>query len=404
MDPPEEGLVVYEGPSSGSRGGEKGHDDNDGRKIVTRRSSTSSSRGARGAAGGGRGNGTLAALTSSVVGGFDHCYVIVPRRDRLSALFATLRRSADRKVVVVCSTWESCRFHAILFRQLEMARVYELRENDVDEVDLMRAYEEFANVNPGILFASEISMREFDVPSDVDYVVQYEPPMDPDEYVYRMQTSRLSGSSCRKALLFLTSDETKFLDRFDGDTATELEGRKVSKFHNVVENLVSKHDELNEYAWDAYNSFMVAYKNHSHTDIYDRSKMDLGEVLRSFGRPRDPENNSSELAIVSKEHQTKARAEVTKSADRKKKVEKYSEKSGGGQNQKPGWMKTEKTWRERNCQKTTWKNDEHEGDDPSEKADQWKAHFGTEKTWRTGHRTKSWMTKEKTWKHSHVHL
>ena len=289
--------------------------------------------------------------------------------------------------------------------------MFELRENDANEVDLMRMYESYASAYPGILFASETSLREFDVPSDVDYVIQYEPPMDPDEYVYRMRTSRLLGSSCRKALLFLTSDETKFLSRFeDGDPATELEGRKVAKFHNVVENLVSKHDELNEYAWVAYTSFVGAYKDHSHADIYDHGNMDLGEVLRSFGRPRDPNPKSSELAVVSKEREsTRARAEVTKSSianGGKKRAERNTERGAavGGQNQKPGWMKTEKTWRERNGQRKTWKNDEHEGDSQTEKADQWKAHFGKERTWRTGHKTKSWMTKEKTWKHSHVHL
>jgi hypothetical protein len=72
-------------------------------------------------------------------------------------------------------------------------------------------------------------------------------------------------------------------------------------------------------------------------------------------------------------------------------------------------MTKEKTWRERKGQRKSWKKNEHDDDGgggrgAKEKADRWRAHFGTERTWRTGHTTKSWMTKEKTWKHSHVHL
>ena len=89
-----------------------------------------------------------------------------------------------------------------------------------------------------------------------------------------------------------------------------------------------------------------------------------------------------------------------------------SDTPDGGGGRKPHWITKEKTWRERKGQRKSWKKNEHDdgggggggGRGAEEKADRWRAHFGTERTWRTGHKTKSWMTKEKTWKHSHVHL
>lgn len=339
--------------------------------------------------------------SSSTLGqGFDHCFVKAPRKERLSVLFATLRRSSNRKVIVVCSTWESCQFHAILFRQLEIAHVYELHER---LHDVKRAHDEFAHRYPGILFASDMQVREFDIPPNVDYLIQYEPPMNPTEYVYRMDTTRLQNTSCRKALLFVTPDEIKFLNYFADQNidAMELEGRKLSKFRYVVENLVSKHTELNDYAWDAFRSFMVAYKNHSHGDVYVRSNMDEVEVLRSFGQPKDPLNLSDIRVVRDKE------SNVGMKVDKKK----VSESTKYSQSQKPAWMKGDKTWRERNTVnksrnlkedtaevKTSVKKENTEGED------EWKKTVGMEKTWRTGHKTKSWMTKEKSWKHSHVHL
>jgi hypothetical protein len=358
--------------------------------------------------------------TTTLTQEFDHCFVKVPRTERLSVLFATLRRSLERKVIVVCSTWESCHFHAILFRQLEMAHVYELHEG-MDNV--ARAYNEYAQYYPGILFASEMQIREFDIPSNVDYMVQYEPPMNPTEYIYRMSTTRLQERSCHKALLFLTAEENKFLHYFTDQECNvmELEARKVSKFHTVVEALVSKHPKLNCYAWDAFRSFMVAYKNHSHVDVYDRSAMDESEVVRSFGMPKDPSGivvvrNCKELVVTTNNNSSKNVDTTTM----KKNVEKVrrltssenSSNSSPPSSQKPGWMKGEGTWRERNSVNKSWSNNQKIEDTSTrnkkeEMVDEesiWKKTVGTERTWRTGHKTKSWMTKDKTWKHSHVHL
>jgi superfamily II DNA/RNA helicase len=352
--------------------------------------------------------------------------VKVPRRERLSVLFSTLRRGSERKVVIVCSTRESRRFHAALFRQLEMARVYELREDgggdDDDDVG-DGEYDGFVRSHPGMLFASEASMAGGGpdaLPPDVDYLIQYEPPSDPAEYVRRTGEARLGPSSCRKSLLFLAPDEMGFLDYFGGGdgAALELEARRVSKFRDVAEELVSRHAELNEYARDACASFLVAYGNHSRADVYDRARLDEGEVERSFGRPyhRDAgtaeDRPSSALAIVANNgnNNREARAETTTGAvvaNGRAKSERPESIGGGGQ--KPHWMTKEKTWRERKGQRKSWKKNEHDDDGgggrgAKEKADRWRAHFGTERTWRTGHTTKSWMTKEKTWKHSHVHL
>ena len=200
--------------------------------------------------------------------------------------------------------------------------------------------------------------------------------------------------------------------------ALELEARKVSKFRDVAEDLVSRHAELNEYARDACASFLVAYGSHSHADVYDRARLDEGEVERSFGRPyrRDDaaaeDRPSSALAIVANGNNREARAETTTGAvagGTRAKSERPESIGDGGR--KPPWMTKEKSWRERKGQKKSWKKDEHDDDGgggggrgAEEKADRWRAHFGTERTWRTGHTTKSWMTKEKTWKHSHVHL
>lgn len=424
MDPPPtELLVVYSdhGPEQQQDKNNRKEEAMEAYKKIYTSKVSSTSHGSSNRAGTGRElalrkeSTTSSSSTTTLTQTFDHCFVKVPRKERLSVLFATLRRSLERKVIVVCSTWESCHFHALLFRQLEMAHVYELHEG-MD--DVARAYAEYATLYPGVLFASEIQIREFDIPGNVDYMVQYEPPMNPTEYIYRMSTTRLHDGSCHKALLFLTAEEDEFLHYFTDQRSDvmELEARKVSKFHTVVENLVSRHPELNGHAWDAFRSFMVSYKNHSHVDVYDRSAMDECDVVRSFGMPRDPlgivvVRNCKELVTTTTTTTNNNNKNVDNTMKSSvKKVRRLTTESSKNSpspptSQKPGWMKGEGTWRERNSVNKSWSNNQE--DSRKEEVDEestWKKTVGTERTWRTGHKTKSWMTKDKTWKHSHVHL
>mmetsp|Transcript_17533 Transcript_17533/g.36697 ORF Transcript_17533/g.36697 Transcript_17533/m.36697 type:complete len:523 (+) Transcript_17533:100-1668(+) len=288
--------------------------------------------------------------------GFNHCFVTVPRKERLSVLFATLRRSSERKVVVICSTWESAAFHALLFRQLEMLHIYELHECMKDK-DVAFAYNEFLYLYPGILFASEIAMREFDVLPNVDYLIQYEPPTNPTEYIYRMSNAKVYRTSCHKALLFLTPDEMLFLEYFNDIENKELEARKVAQFQKSVEDLVTKHSELNHFAWRAFRAFMHAYENHPYSNVYEYAKIDEDRTRKSFGKPRVPEQSAKYF-----EYNIKSKGE---------KKDATKEKKGEGKNDGQD-LKT-RNWTDK------------------------------EKTWRKG--GKAWATREeKSWKHTHVRL
>lgn len=301
--------------------------------------------------------------------GFDHCFVTVPFKERLSVLFATLRRSSERKVIVICSTWESSKFHAILFRQLEMLHVYELHEK-MEGQDLARAYDDFMYLYPGILFASEISMREFDIPKNIDYIIQYEPPMNPTDYIYRHSNAKIYKTSCHKALLFLTPEEMNFLDYFDQIPKKELEARKVSEFQGSAEKLVSKHSELNGYAWMAFRAFVNGYHNHSHRKVYDKSKLDESGVRKSFGQPHLPEYSSKYFAYNQGSDDRKRDSGGEK--NRVSVVEKKREEEDGNDQQRPKphqWNDKEKTWR------------------------------------KTPKKPHEWMEKnKKSWKHTHVNI
>ena len=300
--------------------------------------------------------------------GFDHCFICVPMKERLSALFATLRRNAERKMIVIFSTWESAKFHSLLFRQLELFSVYELQENE-QGMDVIDSHERFLYTYPGVLFASDIALREFDIPPNVDYILQYEPPMHPMEYIYRFSSAELFETSCHKALLFLSPEgkELNFIQYFEkaGVELSELQARKVSQFQPRVEKMILKHAELNEAAWRAFRAYVIAFESHSHVDVWDKQDIDEEAVMKSFARPHFPSfvaSYNKEDMIVKELISKTAKAERS-SASKEKKHKEKNDSDHKIQSQ-GDWMR------------------------------------GKEKTWRS-RQPKSWMTKEKSWKYGH---
>ena len=258
-------------------------------------------------------------------------------------------KGTERKVIIIFSTWQSCKFHAIIFKQLEMCKVYELHEKTED---VKSAYKGFLYHYPGILFASAVSMSQFDIPPNTDYVIQYEPLINnPTEYIYRLSTTKLYHSSSHKALLFVTPNEINILKYFHKKTE-ELEGRKSQQFQTQIERLVNKHVELNGYSRKALKAFLSAYKDNPHKDIYDHTKLDYDALRQSFGQPNNTEGQETENETEKKE--------------------------------------TENTWRKRNRLKP-----------PTEVGGvtQWTT---KDRSFRNSKSKKPWIEREqKTWRHSH---
>lgn len=69
---------------------------------------------------------------------------------------------------------------------------------------------QFCNAESGILLCTDVAARGLDIPA-VDWIVQYDPPDDPKEYIHRVgRTARGEGSSGH-ALLILRPEELGFL-------------------------------------------------------------------------------------------------------------------------------------------------------------------------------------------------
>ena len=62
----------------------------------------------------------------------------------------------------------------------------------------------------GILLSTDVAARGLDIPN-VDWVVQYDPPDDPKEYIHRVGRTARGASGAGRALLILVPNELGFL-------------------------------------------------------------------------------------------------------------------------------------------------------------------------------------------------
>lgn len=68
---------------------------------------------------------------------------------------------------------------------------------------------EFCNAESGTLLCTDVAARGLDIPR-VDWIVQYDPPDDPRDYIHRVGRTARAGK-VGKSLLFLLESELGFL-------------------------------------------------------------------------------------------------------------------------------------------------------------------------------------------------
>jgi len=138
-----------------------------------------------------------------------------------------------------------------------------------------------------------VAARGLDIPA-VDWIVQFDPPDDPKEYIHRVGRTARAGLSGR-ALLFLLPTEIQFLRYLKQAKVPlneyEFPDHKVAKIQTELESLVEKNYHLYKSAREAYRSYLLAYASHSLKDTFDVNQLDLLHVAKGFGFTNPPKVN-----------------------------------------------------------------------------------------------------------------
>jgi len=163
---------------------------------------------------------------------------------------------------------------------------YLYTENRNKKRDL-RLFFEFKNAERGILLSTDVAARGLDIPG-VDWIVQYDPPDDPKDYIHRVGRTARGINGKGNALLFLLPTELGFLAFLRQSYNVkpeeyELPKNKIANVQTQLEKLVSNSYYLNRAAQDGYRGYLLSYSSHSLKEVYNVHELDLQKVAKSFG-------------------------------------------------------------------------------------------------------------------------
>ena len=225
---------------------------------------------------------------TSTVDGLEQGYVVCPSEQRFMLLFTFLKKNLTKKIMVFLSSCNSVRYHAELLNYIDVP-VLDIHGRQKQQ-KRTTTFLEFCQATQGILLCTDVAARGLDIP-EVDWIIQYDPPDDPKEYIHRVgRTARAGGRG--HALLFLLPEELNFLKFLKQAKVPlneyEFANQKLSNVQSQLESLIEKNYYLHKSARDAYRSYLQSYASHSLKMVFNVETLDLLRVAKGFGFSTPP--------------------------------------------------------------------------------------------------------------------
>ncbi|SPO27879.1 probable HAS1 - helicase associated with Set1p [Ustilago trichophora] len=230
-------------------------------------------------------------LAASTVSRLEQGYVVCESDRRFLLLFTFLKKNAGKKIIVFMSSCNSVKYHSDLLNFIDVP-VLDLHGKQKQQ-KRTNTFFEYCNAPSGTLLCTDVAARGLDIPS-VDWIIQFDPPDDPRDYIHRVGRTARAGNS-GKSLLFLLPSELGFL-RFLKVAKVPLNeytfpSDKVANVQGQLEKLISKNYYLHQSARDGYRSYLQAYGSYSLKRIFDIHKLDLAKVAKAYGFSVPPKVN-----------------------------------------------------------------------------------------------------------------
>ncbi|XP_028389281.1 ATP-dependent RNA helicase DDX18 [Phyllostomus discolor] len=221
---------------------------------------------------------------NATVDGLEQGYVVCPSEKRFLLLFTFLKKNRKKKLMVFFSSCMSVKYHYELLNYIDLP-VLAIHGRQKQNKRTTTFFQ-FCNADMGILLCTDVAARGLDIP-EVDWIVQYDPPDDPKEYIHRVGRTARGLNGRGHALLILRPEELGFLRYLKQSKVPlsefEFSWSKISDIQSQLEKLIEKNYFLHKSAQEAYKSYIRAYDSHSLKQIFNVNNLNLPQVALSFG-------------------------------------------------------------------------------------------------------------------------
>ena len=184
---------------------------------------------------------------------------------------------------------------------------------NMKQQERLTVFQQFRGSSSGVLLCTDVAARGLDLPQ-VDWIVQYTPPLSVTDYVHRVgRTARIGAKG--SSVIFLLPSEAEFVKMLEAEKiplaemtlemvlskllrsgGTGVGGKKPSSVEEAATNLqmrtesaVTKSEELHHQACQAYVSFVRSYASYPREarQVFCFKDLHLGHCAKSFAL-RDP--------------------------------------------------------------------------------------------------------------------
>lgn len=181
-------------------------------------------------------------------------------------------------------------YHLFLRYKIPKRKILKLHRK-IKQDQRSKVYSTFVSISSGILLTTDVSARGLDIP-DVDWIVQFDPPQDSDQFVHRIGRTARAGKE-GESLIFLQKHENAYVE-FLRSRKVDISQRDQECDINHEEVRASCYDlmrndrDLIDKSQNAFVSFVRYYKEHELKFIFPFAHLSIGAVANSFALFRLP--------------------------------------------------------------------------------------------------------------------
>ncbi|XP_042870941.1 ATP-dependent RNA helicase HAS1-like isoform X2 [Penaeus japonicus] len=219
----------------------------------------------------------------ATVEGLEQAYLVCPADKRFLVLYTFIKKNLKKKVMVFFNSCMTVKYYHELLNYIDVPVM--CIHGKQKQVKRTNTFYQFTNADSGVLLCTDVAARGWDIPA-VDWIVQYDPPDDPKEYIHRVgRTARAGGRG--RALLFIREEEYLFVTYLKSHKVNvdcmDISWTKVANIQMQLEKLIGQNHFLHQSAKEAYRGYLRAYQSHQQKNIFDINTLDLKKVAKCFG-------------------------------------------------------------------------------------------------------------------------
>ncbi|OUZ99168.1 Helicase [Macleaya cordata] len=215
--------------------------------------------------------------------GLDIEYMECEADKKPSQLVDFLTKNTNEKIIIYFMTCACVDYWGVVLPRLAALKGCSIisLHGKMKQIAREHALASFTSLSSGILLCTDVAARGLDIPG-VDWIVQYDPPQDPNVFIHRVgRTARLGRRG--RAVVYLLPKEEAYVE-FLRLRRVPLEERKCSDdVPDIIRAAARKDRDVMEKGLKAFVSFIRAYKEHHCSYIFRWKELEVGKMAMGFG-------------------------------------------------------------------------------------------------------------------------